>query len=108
MTASRRTRVVVTDASVLINLIHVGRLDMLGALRDWEFVVSPEVEAEVNVAPHSEALTREFEAGYVSRMSFVGMKAPRPKGGGGTSRSDKSGNGGSVTSGRTAHCSSPR
>lgn len=42
MAASSRTRVVVTD--VLINLIHVGRLELLGALVGFEFVVPPEVE----------------------------------------------------------------
>ena len=39
MAAVERIRVVVTDANVLINLIHVGRLDLLGSLSGYEFVV---------------------------------------------------------------------
>lgn len=72
MTTSARTRVVVTDASVLINLIHVDRLELLGALHGWDFVVPPEVEAEVGVAAQSAALARALEVGHVSRLSFCG------------------------------------
>ena len=38
-----------TDANVLINLIHVDRLRLLGALPGFEFIVPPEVESEVNI-----------------------------------------------------------
>jgi len=37
---SSPVRVVVTDANILINLIHVGRLDLLGKLPPYSFVVS--------------------------------------------------------------------
>ena len=49
---SQPARIVVTDASVLINLIHVDRLDLLGALPGFEFVVPPEVESEVAKHKH--------------------------------------------------------
>ena len=47
MSAPDVTRVVVTDANVLINLIQVGRLELLGALAGYRFVVPDEVVAEV-------------------------------------------------------------
>lgn len=72
MTAPGRTRVVVTDATVLINLIHVGRLDLLGSLRGYEFVVPPEVDAEVSVPAQAAALDRAFDAGHIARASFTG------------------------------------
>jgi hypothetical protein len=40
-------RVVVTDTNILINLIHIGRLDLLGKLPPYSFVVSEEVVNEV-------------------------------------------------------------
>ncbi len=70
MAPSSRTRVVVTDANVLINLIHVGRLDLLGPLTGYEFVVPPEVEAEVRVPEQAEELARGFDAGHIDRLSF--------------------------------------
>lgn len=72
MALSSRTRVVVADANVLINLIHVARLDVLGALIGYEFVVPPEVEAEVRVSEQADELARAFEAGHVKRLSFSG------------------------------------
>lgn len=72
MTAPERTRVVVTDATVLINLIHVDRLGLLGALGGYEFVFPPEVEAEVSDPAQAAALARAFDAGHVARVSFTG------------------------------------
>jgi len=72
MTAPERTRVVVTDATVLINLIHVDRLGLLGDLDGYEFVVPPEVESEVNVPDQAAALARAFDAGHVARVRFAG------------------------------------
>jgi hypothetical protein len=43
---SSPVRVVVTDANILINLIHVGRLDLLGKLPPYSFVVPEEVVKE--------------------------------------------------------------
>jgi predicted nucleic acid-binding protein len=41
------TRVVVTDANVLINLLHVARLDLLSKLPGHEFVVPDHVREEI-------------------------------------------------------------
>lgn len=49
-------RVVVTDANILINLIHVQRLELLGALPGYEFVVPDEAVREVTDPAQCEAL----------------------------------------------------
>lgn len=72
MPLSGPARVVVTDANVLINLIHVDRLGLLGSLVGYRFVVPPEVEAEVIVAPQAAALADAFDGGHLARASFAG------------------------------------
>jgi predicted nucleic acid-binding protein len=67
-----RARVVVTDTAVLINLIHVARLDLLGSLVAYEFVVPPEVEAELVVPDQVAALDQAIDAGHLTRLSFSG------------------------------------
>ncbi|MCP4661569.1 MAG: hypothetical protein GY856_39720 [bacterium] len=42
-----------TDANILINLIHVGRLDLLDLLEAFEFVVPEPVAAEITHPPAS-------------------------------------------------------
>ena len=74
MAAPSEARVVVTDANVLINLIHVGRLGLLGALVAYEFVVPPEVEAEVRIPAQAQELTHAFDAGHVERTQFLGIE----------------------------------
>lgn len=63
--------VVVTDANVLINLMYVERLGLLGALAGYEFVVPPEVEAEIRSPDQSKSLTCAFAAGHVRRRAFT-------------------------------------
>lgn len=72
MAAPDRTRIVVTDATVLINLIHVDRLHLLGSLSGYTFVIPPEVEAEVRIPAQAAALARAFAAGDIERLSFTG------------------------------------
>ena len=67
----QRARIVATDANVLINLIHVDRLSLLGALPSLEFVVPPEVESEVRRPAQADALARAVGNGYVRRQSFT-------------------------------------
>ncbi len=74
MGASAKTRVVVTDANVLINMIHTGRLDLLGSLGGYEFVVPEDVVAEMSFPEHAAELTKAFEAGHLERLSFAGTK----------------------------------
>jgi hypothetical protein len=49
-------RVVVTDTNILINLIHIGRLDLLGKLPPYSFVVPEEVVKEVTGFDQAQAL----------------------------------------------------
>jgi predicted nucleic acid-binding protein len=72
MAAPERTRVVVTDANVLINLIHVGRLELLGSITGYEFVVPPEVVAEVTVPEQAAMLAGAIAGGHVEVQSFSG------------------------------------
>ena len=65
MTAA--SSIVIADASVLINLIHVERLDLLGALAGYTFRVPDVVVAdEVTYPAHRDALRRALEAGCVA------------------------------------------
>ena len=68
---SAPTRIVVTDTNVLINLIHVDRLGLLGALSGYKFVVPPEVESEVITPSQTKALARAFDAGHLHRRPLV-------------------------------------
>ena len=67
---SQPVRIVVTDTSVLINLIHVDRLGLLGSLPGLEFVVPPEVESEVRVVAQTQALARAIGTDHLRRQSF--------------------------------------
>jgi predicted nucleic acid-binding protein len=62
--ASIRT---VVDASVLINLIHVNRLDLLGSLEGFEFVVTDQTIEEVQYPEQAAALRGAFERGWLRR-----------------------------------------
>ena len=52
---SSPVRVVATDTNILINLIHVGRLDLLAKLHPYSFVVPEEVVQEVKDSRQAEA-----------------------------------------------------
>src|SRR2546430_9969052 len=62
---SSPVRVVVTDANILINLIHVGRLDLLGKLPPYSFVVPEEVVKEVKDPSQAEALQTAISSGLL-------------------------------------------
>ncbi len=62
-------RTVVLDASVVINLIHAGRLDLLAKIAGYEFVVPQQVVAlEVTYPEQAKALSAALEAGWVRRV----------------------------------------
>lgn len=71
MNSSQSKRIVVTDANVLINLIHVQRLGLLDSLSGYEFIVPPEVEAEVRVPTQARALELAFKSGHIKRQSLA-------------------------------------
>lgn len=63
------TRTVAVDTTVLINLIQAGRLDILAALRGWEFVAPDQAVEEVSRQNQRAALERSLEAGHLRRES---------------------------------------
>lgn len=54
--ADRAGIIVATDANVLINFIHIGQLDVLGALPDITFMVPSEVTNEITDTMQATAL----------------------------------------------------
>ncbi|MGH7593270.1 MAG: hypothetical protein ACRELE_05400 [Gemmatimonadales bacterium] len=69
MTTSRQT-VVVTDASVVINLLHVGRLPMLLHLPGLRFVVPDDVVMEVTDIEQRAALGSAISGGMIERCQL--------------------------------------
>jgi predicted nucleic acid-binding protein len=65
------SRVVVTDANILINLIHAGRLDLLGALAAFEFVVPDHVVSEITVPVQRQALEISLTRGDLRQESIT-------------------------------------
>jgi len=63
MAASIPARVVVVDTSVVINLVHVNRLDILGRLDGWEFVVPEQIVEEVSEPSQAAMLMDALIAG---------------------------------------------
>lgn len=69
------TRVVVTDACVLINLIHVGRLPVLGDLPGYEFVVPDHVYEEVTDPGQRQALDDAIDHGKLREESLTDLSS---------------------------------
>lgn len=65
------SRVVATDTSVLINLIHVGRLDILESLAPWTFVVPERVEQEITRHDQARLLVEAVERGFIQRVTIT-------------------------------------
>ena len=68
-------RIVVTDSNVLINIIHANRLDFLGKLPEYEFVVLEEVVEEISVQEQKTALEQAFERQQLKREILSGIPA---------------------------------
>lgn len=68
-------RVVVTDANVLINLIHVGRLDMLSALGEYEFIVTEHVVEEIRRDEQRVVLLTAIEQGTLRVEPLTEIRA---------------------------------
>jgi len=64
-------RVVVTDTNILINLLHIGRLDLLGKLPPYSFVVPEEVVKEVREPQQAQALHTAVSSGLLSEVQLV-------------------------------------
>jgi predicted nucleic acid-binding protein len=67
---SSRKRIVVADASVLINLIHVDALQLLGRLVRFEFVVIEHVVQEITRPDQAAALAHAMQQGWIRRESL--------------------------------------
>jgi predicted nucleic acid-binding protein len=68
---SSPVRVVVTDANMLINLIHVGRLDLLGKLPPYSFVVPEGVAKEVKDPSQAEASQTATSSGLLQEVQLM-------------------------------------
>lgn len=62
------TVVVVTDANLLINLIHTSRLAFLGKLSPLRFIVPENVVAEIVKGDQPHHLRRAIEDGLLKNM----------------------------------------
>lgn len=71
MAAGTPTRIVVTDANIIINLIHAGRLALAGALAFYEFVVPEDVISEIADPAQREALEASITAGHFRRETIA-------------------------------------
>lgn len=65
----------VTDANVLINLIHGNCLDILGQFPGYEFMVLEEVIAEICIPEQAKALTEAFDCQHLKREILSGVPA---------------------------------
>jgi len=63
--------VVVTDANVMINFIHIGRLDLLAKLPGMRFVVPEHVVAEITDATQADALRAALDAGGLDEVRMT-------------------------------------
>jgi predicted nucleic acid-binding protein len=68
-------RIVVTDANVLINLIHVDALAMVASLPDYEFVVVEEVVGEITDPQQAAALQTALAENHLKRDSLTDLDA---------------------------------
>jgi len=68
-------RIVVTDSNVLINLMHVSRLDLLRSLPGHEFVVPDHVREEITNPDQRAALDAAIDAGTVKLESITDLDA---------------------------------
>lgn len=75
MSGPGTTRIVVVDATVVINLARADSLDLLGSVRGVEFVVPDEVVEEVTYPNHAAALAGAIEAGHVRQESISDLQA---------------------------------
>jgi predicted nucleic acid-binding protein len=69
--AAALVRVVVTDANILINLTHIGRLDLLGKLPPYSFVAPGEVVQEVKEPAQMEAIQTAIASGLLQVVQLT-------------------------------------
>ncbi|HAA04631.1 MAG TPA: hypothetical protein DCE18_14895 [Syntrophobacteraceae bacterium] len=72
-TGDHHTTVVLMDANVLINLIHIGQLDLLGRLPGLRFVVPDHVMVEITEMGQAEALRLAVEAKVLEPTTITSL-----------------------------------
>jgi len=58
---------VATDTCILINLLHVKRLDLLGALAPYVFYVPSEVVEEIGYPDQQQAVQTAIQQGWIQQ-----------------------------------------
>ena len=71
MAPAAPTRIVVTDANIIINLIHAHRLALASALPSYEFVVPEDVASEITEPAQRSALETAIAAGHLRRETIT-------------------------------------
>ena len=68
------TQVIVADANVLINLIHVDRLGICGSIPDHEFLVPDHVAAEILQPAQQDRLASAIAQGHLRSVSIENLE----------------------------------
>ena len=74
MSNSPHGRVVLTDANILINFLHLDRLDLLGDLPGYEFLVPDHVVEEIRDPGQREHLEMGIRSGFFSILSITDLE----------------------------------
>lgn len=69
-----RRRIVAVDSNVLINLIHLDRLDLLKSLPGYEFVVPDIVVAEITAKEQAQRLSKALDRGELRMEPVVELE----------------------------------
>lgn len=71
MPSAPRETIIVTDANILINLIHVERLELLGALSAYRFVVPDHVAVEITIPEQQQQLQGALDRHDLAQESLT-------------------------------------
>ena len=66
-------RVVVTDTNILINFTHIGRLQLLGKLPPYAFVVPEQVVKEVKDPAQAGAIRPAISSGILQEVQLTAI-----------------------------------
>jgi predicted nucleic acid-binding protein len=72
--SSPGNRVVLTDASVLINFLHLDRLDLLGNLPGHEFLVPDHVAEEIRDPGQRQRLETGIRSGFLTILPITDLE----------------------------------
>jgi len=68
-------RIVVTDTNVLVNLMHVSRLDLCGRIPGYEFILPEHVRAEITRQEQRTAIEVAISAGILKVQTITEIPA---------------------------------